>query len=403
MKKKNYKKTILFGLSAFLVIILTTNNIGTVYAQPGIELTIDQINDVITGTSYGTWIGGWSLFQSFVPDTSSLDAVDLRLRAGGLFPDEGYHTQIRIRAYTPFGMVLGNAVVFIPGPIITGHQVEVRFEFSEAISLIPGVTYVIEWITPLEGGIYLTWMGAGNNPYPSGNAFSPFGIPKMDVDFIFTTYTLVDITPPSISLETPLEGQALQDIITFKITATDFSEVTWVTVTITDFEGNQVAVSAISTSNDEWELAFDTTELPDGYYQINVEASDEFGNIGSLPEPILVSIRNWAVLELLPETERHRAGRTMPVKFSLRVAEIVDPAMPFVRNEELRILIYDSEEPGVILQESFYGDTSKDYRTDSTTLYITNFRTSKIPKTYVVEVWRGYNMLIDSFEFSTYQ
>ena len=45
----------------------------------------------------------------------------------------------------------------------------------------------------------------------------------------------------------------------------------------------------------------------------------------------------------------------MPVKFSLRIAASVDPAMPFVYNEDLEIRIYDAKSPGTILQRSVYG------------------------------------------------
>ena len=213
---------------------------------------------------------------------------------------------------------------------------------------------------------------------------------------------LEDIAPPSVSLETPIEGEALQDKITFEITATDFSEVVWVTVTIRDLEGNQVVVrSATHTSNDAWQLVYDTTELPDGFYQIIVEASDKFGNIAS-DSPVQVSIRNWATLELLPATVENKAGRTMPVKFSLRVTEAVDPDMPFVRNEELDIKIYDKS-TGLLLQHSTFGDSSNDYRiNDDREQYITNFKTSKTPVSYVVEISRK-GLLIGSFEFSTFK
>ena len=93
----------------------------------------------------------------------------------------------------------------------------------------------------------------------------------------------------------------------------------------------------------------------------------------------------------------------MPVKFSLRVVEAVDPEMPFVWNEELEILIYNKNNPDIILQCSIFGDTSVDYRINSETeLYITNFKTLKTEATYVVEIWRK-GMLIGSFEFETYK
>jgi len=148
-----------------------------------------------------------------------------------------------------------------------------------------------------------------------------------------------------------------------------------------------------------WQLSFNTTELPDGFYLLIVESSDRFGLIGV--NITSFSIRNWAILVLLPATEDNNPGRTMPVKFSLRVAEAVDPNTPFVRNEEITILIYEDGVPNKILHTATYGDTSKDYRIDSVgELYITNYKTEKKPQTYVVEVWRN-RMLIDSFTFDT--
>jgi hypothetical protein len=93
----------------------------------------------------------------------------------------------------------------------------------------------------------------------------------------------------------------------------------------------------------------------------------------------------------------------MPVKFSLRIAAAVDPAMPFVYNEELEIRICKSSDPGNILQTSLYGDTSRDYRINQDTeLYITNFKTSKKPAEYKVEIWRlSKNFLIGEFTFET--
>ena len=93
----------------------------------------------------------------------------------------------------------------------------------------------------------------------------------------------------------------------------------------------------------------------------------------------------------------------MPVKFSLRIAEAVDPARPFVYNEELEIRIFNAADPGNILQASTYGPTSKDYRIDmSGEKYITNFKTAKKPAEYVVEIWRlAKDFMIGSFTFKT--
>ena len=119
---------------------------------------------------------------------------------------------------------------------------------------------------------------------------------------------------------------------------------------------------------------------------------------------MLPVVPKWEVTGLLPSAKNSKAGRTVPVKFSLRVAESTDPHQPFVYDEDLEIVIYAKDNPGSILQTSTFGDTPKDYRIDTKNeLYITNFLTLSTPKTYVVKVYRyrAGGLLIGSFEFST--
>ena len=102
----------------------------------------------------------------------------------------------------------------------------------------------------------------------------------------------------------------------------------------------------------------------------------------------------------IPSTANNKAGRTMPVKFALRIVASVDPAMPFVINEDLEIRICN-ENGATIYQSSYYGDTSTDYRI-GTELYITNFKTlKKQPQTYLVQIWRPNNFLVGWFTFQT--
>jgi len=97
----------------------------------------------------------------------------------------------------------------------------------------------------------------------------------------------------------------------------------------------------------------------------------------------------------------------MPVKFSLRIARSVDPAQPFVYNEDLEIRIYRCDNTScsskTLMQTSVYGTKSTDYRIDVTAqLYQTNFQTQKIPAQYLVEIWRpSNNFLVGSFSFKT--
>ena len=89
----------------------------------------------------------------------------------------------------------------------------------------------------------------------------------------------------------------------------------------------------------------------------------------------------------------------MPIKFALRVAAEVDPNQPFVYNEDLRIEIYATANPSDILQESYFGDTSRDYRVSSV-LYITNFKTLRTPMEYTVAIYRE-SFDVGSFTFQT--
>lgn len=227
-----------------------------------------------------------------------------------------------------------------------------------------------------------------------------------NVEVTNTETIILDNNPPSLAIETPSEGQALQDGVTLEALVTDPSGVDWLTFSIRQPDGSIIdqnfeSMFADPVGDDIWQLPFNTyvPELPDGYYLLLVNASDMLGNEGH--ETVQFSIRNWACLELLPATIANKAGRTMPVKFSLRVFENVDPTKPFVYNEELTIVIYEEGDPDNPLQISTMGDTARDYRIDSIgELYITNFKTMKKPTTYVVEIYRK-DWLIGSFEFST--
>ena len=221
--------------------------------------------------------------------------------------------------------------------------------------------------------------------------------------------SVADTTSPAVAINVPISGDALQDGITLMAEATDACEVNEVYFCIREpGETNGISIgyedlaATLNESTGAWEYGFDTTQLQDGYYVIIAKAVDANGNEG-WSTPVPVSIRNWAVIELLPNTANNKAGRTMPVKFALRIAAAVDPAQPFVYNEELEIRIYDASAPDSILQTSLYGDTSRDYRIDTAgELYITNFKTSKTPAEYVVEIWRtSKNFLVGSFTFET--
>lgn len=221
-----------------------------------------------------------------------------------------------------------------------------------------------------------------------------------------TTTVILDNTAPQTIVSSPPAGWALQDGVTFIALSTDLSGTYSLNFSIREANGDQgttVGFEDIPATHNaitgKWELFFNTLQLPDGFYTVLANAEDNLGHTASIAVPY--SIRNWAVLELLPATPNNKAGRTMPVKFALRVAASVDPNQPFVYNEELTIRICATDNPNNVLQISTFGDTARDYRINTLSeQYITNFQTLKTPKTYMVGVWRK-DMLIGTFGFKT--
>lgn len=219
-----------------------------------------------------------------------------------------------------------------------------------------------------------------------------------------------DTTPPTVSVINPSANDAVQDIITLKADAADSSGIKSVSFFVrepggTDGEGTPIGMENLTGTykSGHWEyLNFDTTQLQDGNYVVLAKAVDKNNNEG-WSSVVAFTIRNWAMTSLLPSTPNNKAGRTMPIKFTLRVASSVEPETPFVYNEDLEIRIYPSSNPSNILQTSHYGNGSKDYRIDNIAeLYIANFATLKTPTTYVVEIWRpSNNFMVGRFMFIT--
>ena len=264
-----------------------------------------------------------------------------------------------------------------------------------------------------NGGYDSGWLTYSESFYLTGITDGPYYIDYYSTDVVGNVEptNTIDVTldniGPEIAVWNPPAGCALQDGVTFKGSIVDAeSGVSSMCFSIREANGGEgipigfedLPVS-YNPNTGEWSFSFDTLLVPDGYYVLYIEAEDNLGNGASTTVPY--SIRNWAVLELLPASEKNKARRTMPVKFALRVAATVDPLQPFVYNEELVIDIYATDQPDDILQESTFGDHARDYRINSSQeLYITNFRTLRTPKEYRVEVYRK-DMLIDSFTFET--
>jgi hypothetical protein len=217
------------------------------------------------------------------------------------------------------------------------------------------------------------------------------------------------VPSPQVKVIFPQLGQVLQDGVTFTAEVNDQNIVDAVYFYVGEPNNDsgiptayQELAATIDSNTGLWKYDLDTTQLADGYYVVLAKAVDTYGNVG-WSQIVPFSIRNWAIIKLLPATPSSKAGRTMPVKFSIRIAQSVDPTMPFVYNDDLEIRIYKSTNPSVILQRSRFGTGSTDYRIDiAGEKYITNFKTSTTPATYVVEIWRPEkNFKVGSFTFKT--
>lgn len=167
---------------------------GMAFAPPCEEelLVPDQINElVLPDIIYREcWSGpeSWSLYQSFTPSVSPLAAVDLMFIQGYNFPETGFSITIQIRAGSVNGEVVGTATTLK----LYDSEPTVRFHFSPPIPVIPGQTYVIEWITPDTNHI-LYMIANKANTYDGGKGYGCLKIPMdPEEDFIFTTYSIVN-------------------------------------------------------------------------------------------------------------------------------------------------------------------------------------------------------------------
>lgn len=223
----------------------------------------------------------------------------------------------------------------------------------------------------------------------------------------------IDRTAPTVTITSPKPDDAVQDVFTFSADLSDsVSGPDALSFAVRSDDGSatgkpigyeNLAATKISASGGQatFRLAFDTTQLPDGYYLLLARGSDGAGNATSSSATFNhVKVVNLAVVKLLPATDSNKAGRTMPIKFSLQESS----TRKFIENQELTIKIHQKGGSS-ILQSSRYGTGATAYRIDTAAaLYITNFQTGRTPTTYVVEVWRQTAtapLLVGTFEFQT--
>jgi len=370
--------------------------VGTIYptADP-IKVYVNVPNSGITGT--------WTVYAVVLNSTGHFQDSESNFITVGIPADTTPPTTTLTISYPQYTDVAGNTYITSStsstlsaaddpggsGVASTAYRIRNATYDSGWAASAPPIEF---YLTGLADGLYFIDYNSTDN---AGN-----------IESTQTNSTILDNSGPLIMVENPPAGWALQDGVTFIASASDSSGTHGLNFSIREANGDQgipVGFEDIPATYDaitgRWNWYFNTLQLPDGYYTVLVNAEDNLGHTSSIT--VQYSIRNWAILERLPSTPNSKAGRTMPVKFALRVAASVDPTQPFVYNEELTIKIYATDKPSNILQTSTFGETSRDYRIDiPSEKYITNFKTLSTPKTYRVEIWRK-DMLIGSFEFKT--
>ncbi|MHC4577249.1 MAG: hypothetical protein ACYTFD_16770 [Planctomycetota bacterium] len=173
------------ALCAPLALLLLTATAA--YAQG----VVDQENDPDPTTRFGCGtppILNGSVMQGFVPSEDSLVGVALRLRAGDSFTQSEVKATVRILASnTDRANPLAVSTATVAGPMVQNEDVLVRFDF-DAVTLTPGNTYVIEWVTPDFN--VLGWAGNNDNTYAAGRLYSCSGNPwpNENSDANFITY-----------------------------------------------------------------------------------------------------------------------------------------------------------------------------------------------------------------------
>ena len=133
--------------------------------------------------------------------------------------------------------------------------------------------------------------------------------------------TVGDTIAPQIQLTSPAAGQELQGMAQVAYEATDNIGVTSVSVLL---DGSVVATGSAGVAS------FDTRQFDDGAHALTLRAVDAAGNVGSLPSPIQVDIRNETSQDVTPPT-----------------VQLISPANGAVLSETVQVAYTASDNVGI--------------------------------------------------------
>lgn len=154
--------------------------------QSGDESSITE-----TSASLGN---GPQVSQSFTPALASVDFVDLKLMQGN--PGDGLesYVDVRLRADSPYGAILGWTPLTRLSDGFYGYA---RFRFSTTVAVVPGSIYFLE--VSLGPGQGASWMGDYGLQYAGGAAYT--GVtPWVGNDFWFREGIIVVPEPCGLGL-----------------------------------------------------------------------------------------------------------------------------------------------------------------------------------------------------------
>jgi hypothetical protein len=195
MKSRNVRPAIVTVILTALVLAASP--------RVGAADIIDQFMQDASGTSFdcGNPPATGSLWQSFVPQRSPVTAIHIFLRAGGAFHSGISPSTVRLHAGAPKGPVIGEVTTTLYGD--PGQSIWCEFRFPQAVCVVPGDTYFIEWVSP--GGLIASWLAQSGDPYPDGTFYGCNATPVSGWDLAFRTYVdpaFRDLTPPTLHVAT---------------------------------------------------------------------------------------------------------------------------------------------------------------------------------------------------------
>ena len=109
------------------------------------------------------------------------------------------------------------------------------------------------------------------------NAISVFADDQAGLSGSDSILVVLDTTPPTVAIDSPVDGDAIRGEIDFDASATDAAPGAGITVVDFFVDGNLSASFGIS----PYESSIDTTLLSDGVYTLSITAVDGVGNTGS--------------------------------------------------------------------------------------------------------------------------